>query len=207
MKHIITIALFLISTSALADHQGWSGWRGSSYSNSFQFITESEYIHSDTKFETTRVDEQGVESVETSSRVYKGLGLKTSLGTELVRFVRFSVYHLYRDLSHNPSTSLRGSEVGGETKLNFYGPVVNLQLGLGLDVSRLNHQSIDGSTMYFGSGYTGSVGIERFIAPKASVVFTVKAQQENLKPEESAVKTRAHSSNVGAGLALILWLD
>lgn len=205
MKKLIAI-LMLCSSPALADHAGWSGYRGG-YDGSYQFITESEFMQSSTTFTQVVKDSFGNENTQAKQASYKGPGLKTSMSTELARFVRFSTYHLYRDQSNNPADSMRGSEVGGEIKLSFWGPVVNLQLGLGLSGSRLNHQNTEGSTIYFGTGGMGTIGIERFIASKASVVFTVKAQQEELVAEEKSKNITAHSSTVGVGIALLLWLN
>lgn len=207
MKRLLMVLLLSLgSVPALADHAGWSGYRGG-YDGSYQFITESEFIQSSTTFTQVSKDLFGNATPTVREVAYKGPGLKTSMSTELARFVRFSTYHLYRDQSNNPADSMRGSELGGEIKLSFWGPVVNLQLGLGLSGSRLNHQNMEGSTIYFGTGGMGTIGIERFIASKASVVFTVKAQQEELTAEEKSKNISARSSTVGAGVALLLWLN
>lgn len=205
-KALVPLSALLTNVTAYADHAGWSSYRGG-YGGSYQFITESEFIQSSTTFLLPPSEEALVQTPQQKTASYKGPGLKTSMSTELVRFVRFSAYHLYRDQSNNLSDSMRGSEVGGEMKLSFWGPVVNLQLGLGLSGSRINHQNKEGATVYFGTGYAGSVGIERFIASNASIVFTIKGQQEELRAEETSKNIQAQSSTVGAGLALVLWLN
>lgn len=188
----LTIIMMLISTSAFADHYSWSGNRGGFYSNSYQFLTASEGLHSSVN-DTTETKE------------YKGLGLRTGLGTELVRFVRFSGYHEYRDISNNATDSLRGSELGADCKVSFFGPILNLHLGVGLYSMRLLHQKDDQATIYFGSGSAGIFGFERFLSEKSSITFDARVAEENLKAEVGEAKL--NNKMYGASLALLLWFN
>lgn len=200
MKRLVLLTSILLSGTALGyDHAHWSGSRGSYYRNSYQFTTQTEMLHS-----RVELEEDGVRE---SLGTFKGPGIKASLGVELVRFVRFSAYHLYRDQSNNPSNSLRGSEVGGVIKVSFYGPVINLNLGIGASATRTVQQNLDGATVYFGQGMTSLFEFERFLAEKLSFTFGFKGQQERLSPEDTSLKHALKASTVGINLGLTLWLE
>jgi hypothetical protein len=198
MKKSLIAFMLLGSSQAFAygDHSDWSLRRGSPYQGSYQFITETEVLR------TIMRSEDNIEKT-----TFKGMGLKTGIGVELVEFVRFSTYHLYRDTSANPNTSLRGSEVGGDIKTSFYGPVVNVEFGLGLNASSLTDQRSTESIRYFGKGYTGSIGFERFVGQRASIVFTLKGQREDLRPEITSIEKAPILNTTGACLSLLLWLN
>lgn len=202
MNKILMLVGLLFSSSSFAygNHASWSQNRGG-MNLPYLFTTQSEVISSQLSITGTDQDSKQF------NQSFSGLGFKTELGTEVFKFARFSTYHLYRDTAANEDQSLRGSEVGGEIKLSFYGPVLNIQFGLGINGSRLLYQNPTDSRYYYGTGYTGSVGFERFLASKASVLFTIKGQNESLRPEESAYKEDASISSVGGALGLILWLD
>lgn len=193
----------LISTSVYAydDHSSWSQSRGS-YSGSYQYITETEVWQSNATLMSK--DFYGKETA--MSTPYKGLGFRVGAGTELARFVRFSAYSSSRDLSNSLTDSLRSYQVGGETAVSFYGPVLNLQFGLGLFASRQHQQKPNEGRTFIGSGFTGSVGFEKFISQKASVMFTVRGQQETLRPDEKESRDVLNVSSTGAAFALILWM-
>lgn len=202
MKTFIFLLTFLWAGTGYSyySHGSWSAKRGSPYYLPYLFITQSEGIHS-------KLTLTNDETEETEVTNFKGMGLKTALGTEISRFARFSAYHLYRDTSESKAVSLRGTEIGGEIKLSFYGPVVNLEFGLGLHGSKLIYQNPTDSRSFIGNGYTGSVGFERFIDSRASVMFTLKGQKETLRPEETKRKESAELNSYGGALAFILWLN
>lgn len=203
MKSIFAALILVSSSSAFAygDHAGWSNERGNSYNGSYQLINETEAIH------TTMTTPDPKNNNASTSVEYKGMAMKVGMGVELAKFARFSVYEEYRDTSNNLSTSLRGPEVGGDVKLSFFGPVVNVQFGLGISGSQLVDQREGFAGTYYGSGLTGSVGLERFLAPKCSIVFTVKGEQESLTPELKDNELRPQLTTIGLGAALLLWLN
>jgi len=201
-KYVILAALCSAGTSyAYDDHASWSQSRGS-YSGSYQYITETEAWQSNATLLSK--DPYGKETV--MSTPYKGLGFRVGVGTELARFVRFTAYSSSRDLSNSLTDSLRSYQIGGETAVSFYGPVLNLQFGLGLFASRQHQQKPNEGRTFIGSGFTGSVGFEKFISQKASVMFTVRGQQETLRPDESESRDVLGVSSTGAAFALVLWM-
>lgn len=203
MKRYAILAAICGATQSYAydDHASWSQGRGS-YSGSYQYITETEAWQSNATLLST--DSLGNET--TTSTPYKGLGFRVGLGVELARFVRFTAYSSSRDLSNSLTDSLRAYQAGGETAVSFYGPVINLQFGLGVFASRQHQQKPNEGRTYLGSGFTGSVGFEKFISQKASVMFTVRGQQETLRPDEKNSRDTLSVSSTGASLALILWM-
>lgn len=203
MNKLILLNAALISASGYAydDHASWSQSRGS-YSGSYQYITETEAWQSNATLLSK--DSYGKETAV--STPYKGLGFRVGAGTELARFVRFTAYSSSRDLSNSLTDSLRSYQVGGETAVSFYGPVLNLQFGLGLFASRQHQQKPNEGRTFIGSGFTGSVGFEKFISQKASVMFTVRGQQETLRPDEKESSDVLGVSSTGAAFALVLWM-
>ena len=201
----LLLVAFLLATPAYGydNHEGYSNSRGG-YDLPYLFITQSEGIHSTATFATPN-PESDEDTISKTN--YKGVALKTAIGTELVRFVRFSAYHLHKDLQNSPSNSLRGTELGGEVKLNFSGPVVNIQFGLGLFGSRNTFQTNDGGVVYYGNGFQGTLGFERFLSNQASFLFTLKAQSEDLTGEERSNQTKIQVQTAGAAAALVLWLN
>jgi hypothetical protein len=201
-KYLVFSALTFASTGyAYDDHASWSQGRGSYY-GAYQYITETEAWQS--KATLLSVDERGKETVSVTP--YKGLGFRAGVGVELARFVRFTAYSSSRDLSNSVVDSLRSYQLGGEGALSFYGPVVNLQFGVGIFGSRQLQQKPNEGKTYIGSGFTGSVGFEKFISQKASVIFSVRGQQESLRPDSKESSDNLSVSSTGASLALSLWM-
>lgn len=202
------IKVLLLTTSTLAmnayaynDHASWSEGRGSYY-GSYQYITETQLWQSNATLKST--DDLGNES--TTMTPYKGAGFRVSFGTELAKFARFTTYSSYRDLTNSLTDSLRAYQVGGEGSLTFSGPVVNLQLGVGLFGSRQLQQKPGIGKTYAGTGTTALVGIEKFIAPNASVIFSLRSQRESLRSDQKSSSDALDVSSNGASFALALWM-
>lgn len=191
--------LFLYAVPAYADHQGWSSYRGG-YQESYQFTSSVETLQS-----TMTIEDKEL-STTTTSR-YRGLGFKSAIGVELGRFVRFDAYHIYEDTSSNLANSLRGDEIGGDIKLSFYGPIVNVNFGLGVFGSTLVNQTPESALRYYGQGYVGTIEIERFLSQTTSVVFQTKDSSQSLHPESSAITTSPQVTTVGLSIGLALWLN
>lgn len=203
INKLIMLSISFVSVSGYAydDHASWSQSRGS-YNGSYQYITETEAWQSN----ATLLSKNAYGKEIAASTPYKGLGFRVGVGTELARFVRFTAYSSSRDLSNSLTDSLRSYQVGGETAVSFYGPVLNLQFGLGLFASRQHQQKPNEGRTFLGSGLTGSVSFEKFISQKASVMFTVRGQQETLRPDEKESRDVLSISSTGAAFALVLWI-
>jgi hypothetical protein len=203
LNNAILFSAVLVATNSYAydDHASWSSGRGSYY-GSYQYITETEGWQSTATLLSK--DQLGRETQNTTP--YKGLGFRAGLGIELARFVRFSAYSASRDLTNSTSDSLRSYQLGGETAVSFYGPVLNIQFGIGAFASRQLQQKPNDGRTYLGSGFTGSVGFERFISQKASMILNVRSQQESLRPDDKDSKDNLLINSTGASLALSLWM-
>lgn len=203
LNNAILFGVILGSSSGYAydNHAGWASSRGGYY-GSYQYITETEGWQSTATLLTK--DKFGRESQATTS--YKGLGFRVGLGIELARFVRFSAYSSSRDLTNSTVDSLRSYQLGGETAVSFYGPILNIQFGIGAFASRQLQQKPNDGRTYLGSGFTGSVGFERFISQKASVLLNVRTQQESLRPDDKDSRDNLLINSTGASLALSLWM-
>jgi hypothetical protein len=203
LNNAILFGAVLVSANSYAydDHASWSSSRGNYY-GSYQYITETEGWQSTATLLSK--DQFGRETQTTTP--YKGLGFRAGLGVELAKFVRFSAYSASRDLTNSTSDSLRSYQLGGETAVSFYGPVLNIQFGIGLFASRQLQQKPNDGRTYLGSGFTGSVGFERFISQKASMIFSIRSQQESLRPDDKDSKDKLLINSTGASLALSLWM-
>lgn len=200
---ILSLVTSTLTVNAYAynDHASWSEGRGP-YGGSYQYTTETQLWQSSAVLTST--DELGSETTTTTP--YKGVGFRVSFGTELARFARFTTYSSYRDLTNSLTDSLRAYQVGGEGSLTFSGPVVNLQLGVGLFGSRQLQQKPGAGKTYAGTGTTALIGIEKFIASNASVIFSFRSQQESLKSDQKLSSDVLDVSSSGASFALALWM-
>ena len=184
MKKTILIGYYFYSAVAYGGHQNWS----KASSNLQQFTTQSEVL------ESSFLEQE--ENIK-----YKGYGLKSSIAYSSP--IRLSAYHLYRDTSKSLSNSIRGSELGVDAKLPLYGSALNVVVGLGFNGCRLIKQTPDESLVYFGQGYSGSLGFERFVRDRVSVTLSIKDQAESLRSTER----EASLSTLGLAFAISLWLN
>lgn len=202
MKKVLVCAAAILTTTpafSYGDHSSWSSYRGSYYSDAYQFTTGVEVLQTALTVTDPSTDTSTVTQ-------YRGLGFKTSVGTELARFVRFDVFNTYQDISADPLHSIRGAELGGDIRLSFAGPVANLNFGLGLFGSSLVNQTPTSSYRYYGQGCVGLFEIEKFLSPASSFSFTVAGKQQTLKPESSSVLTRSQLNTLGISFGVTLWL-
>lgn len=202
MKKLIYVLGCLSSTTVFAynDHSSWSTGRTSYTNTAYQFTTGMQALQST----LSMVDS---ETNEASSLQYRGIGFKSSIGTEIGRFVRFDVFNTYQDCSADPMNSLRGAEIGGDVKLSFAGPVLNINFGAGAFASSLVNQTALSSYRYYGQGFLGSVEIEKFISPGSSISLAAEGKQQTLKPELTSVTLRPELNTVGLSINVTLWLN
>lgn len=188
------------------EHSDWSWNRNSSYRGSYQYITETQAVNASTLLTSKSLDQFDEQVENQQAQSFRGSAVKIGAGIELVRFVRFEAYSLHKDLSENLNSSLRGVEVGGTASVSFYGPVVNIQFGLGLLGSRLHKQSQTEGSIYYGTGYAGILSFEKFIARRASVLFSIKGSEQSFSSERQSFESKLEMKEISAGFALVLWI-
>jgi len=146
---------------------------------------------------------------EDESSFWKGYGIRTSAGLELMKFIQFSAGHTFVNMreKNDGLQSLRGSRLNGEAKLVFYSPVGNLEGGMGVLASRLDFQQGLEVGDYYGSGSYYSLGLNYFVTGNLSFFGGMKMIKENLVKNGGASKIeniKTDTTSLGTGFSL--WL-
>lgn len=182
--------------------------RSSTYSHVFvQQSVEGEYG----KVVSTgsKADESGAMVSTTSNQFWKGYGIGTSVGIELMKFVQFTAGHTFVNLRYRDDAleRLSGSRLNAGMRLSFLAPVGNLEVGAGLLGSRLDYQKQLENASFYGSGYYTSLGINYYMNSRVSVYFEAKMNQENLvRSSGSSVTTNMQSGTTLMGAGFRIWL-
>jgi hypothetical protein len=199
----------LWSGAALAQGHGYVNYMRSSTS-SYVFVQQSidgEYGQHSTEGEAK--DETGKTSSYEDKQYWKGYGIGTSVGLELMKFVQFVAGHTFVNLRHKDDAleSLSGSRVHGGLRLVFTAPVANLELGSGLTGSRLDYQKQLENSSFYGSGFYYSVGLNYFMSSRISVYYEAKIVHEHLVRSGGSSSVSAMDTDATAmGLGFRIWL-
>lgn len=168
-------------------------------------------LSSDDAKDSAEVDPASPTSEDGATKVFRGYALKTSLGVEMRKFVRFSLSHALVDLKDRDDglSSLRGSRISGNFGLVFQGPLVNVEVGGGADGGRYDFQKDEIRAGMVSSGYHASLGIEHFVTSRVSIVSQMLMESERLVRDSGADDDRVPSGCLLEGRAisfgLYLW--
>jgi hypothetical protein len=157
----------------------------------------------------SKADESGAMVTTTSNQFWKGYGIGTSLGIELMKFVQFTAGHTFVNLRYRDDAleRLSGSRLNAGMRLSFLAPVGNLEAGAGLLGSRLDYQKQLENASFYGSGYYTSLGLNYYMNSRVSVYFEAKMNQENLvRSSGSSVTTNMQSGTTLMGAGFRIWL-
>lgn len=161
---------------------------------------------------TAAVKEIGSDGQETQkdvSQYWKGYGIVTSVGLELLRFVQFVAGHTFVNMRYKDDAleSLNGSRITAGMRLVFSAPVANLEAGAGLLGSRLDYQKQLQNASYYGSGNYYSLGLNYFLSSKISFYYEAKLESEHLVRNGGSSLTEAIDTNMTLmGLGFRIWL-
>lgn len=143
------------------------------------------------------------------SKAWRGFGLSSSVGMEILRFLHFQVGHTFVNLTGQDDglSSLAGSRLHAGGRAVFTAPVANLELGAGVLGSRLDYRQEMNSTSLYGSGSYASIGLSYFVTPQVSIYGEGRMVREHLvrsggSPLSSAIDTDMTS----AGMGFRIWL-
>ncbi|MEY4631371.1 MAG: hypothetical protein RIQ81_1491 [Pseudomonadota bacterium] len=144
-----------------------------------------------------------------SSDSWRGFGIGTSFGLEVLKFVQFTSGHTFVSLRRNDDglQTLSGSRLHAGAKFVFTAPLANLELGGGVLGSRMDLVQRLQRGDYYGSGLFYSLGMNYFLSSQVSVFGTLKTLQERLVQTggDSTYDTiRNNSTTVGTGFSI--WL-
>lgn len=150
-----------------------------------------------------------VGSLGPSSDSWRGFGIGTAFGLEVLKFVQFTSGHTFVSLRRNDDglQTLSGSRLHAGAKFVFTAPLANLELGGGMLGSRMDFVQRLQRGDYYGSGLYYSLGLNYFLSSQVSVFGTLKTLQERLVQTggDSTYDTiRNSSTTVGAGFSI--WL-
>lgn len=144
-----------------------------------------------------------------TSDSWRGFGIGTNFGLEVMKFIQFTGGHTLVSLRRNDDglQTLSGSRFNAGARFVFMAPLANLELGGGIIASKMDLvQRLDRAN-YYGSGMYYSMGMNYFLSSQVSVFGSIKTVQENLvkgSGNTSFDTIRNDSTTIGAGFSI--WL-
>jgi hypothetical protein len=145
----------------------------------------------------------------TESENWKGYGIGTSLGLEIMNFVQFTAGHTFVNMRHKDDSleSLSGSRLHAGARLVFEAPVANLELGGGLLGSRMDYQKQLENASFYGSGVYYSLGLNYFTSSQVSFYFEAKMSKEHLVQSGGSANVKSIDTNTTSmGLGFRIWM-
>ena len=197
---VMVLGLLLSSTGFAQSHRYLNTMRSST--NSHIFVSQSV----DGEFGEFMM-EYGEGPKETQK--WKGYGLGTNVGIELLKFVQFNLGHNFVNLQNTKGSleSLRGSRLNLGTRFVFLSPIGNLEFGGGLLGSRLDYQKQLEHGSYYGSGMYYTVGMNYFINSKVSFFGHANMNEEHMIQNNGSATIKAMDYETTLfGLGFRIWL-
>ena len=138
------------------------------------------------------------------SRAWRGFGIGSSVGMEVLRFLHFQVGHTFVNLTGQDDgfASLSGSRLHAGGRAVFTSPISNLELGAGVLGSRMDYRRQLESSSLYGSGSYASFGLNYFVSPRLSIYGEGRVMQEHLVRSggsalEAPIDTKMTSMSAG----------
>jgi hypothetical protein len=151
----------------------------------------------------------GVEEGFTDDQFWKGYGIGTTAGLEIMKFIQFVAGHTFVNMRHKDDAleSLNGSRLHAGARLSFLSPVANLELGAGVQGSRLDYQKQLDNGSFYGSGTYYSLGLNYFVSSKVSFYYEAKMAREHLvRNGGSAAANAFDTDSTMMGLGFRIWM-
>ncbi len=129
-----------------------------------------------------RLIQSGQEANDVNSQIWRGYGLRNSVGVEVMKFIQFSVSHTFLNMRAKADSrdNLSGSRLTGEGRFVFASPIGNLELGGGMIGARYDYRDLTSSSDFLGSGYYYSLGVDYFLSSRLSFYIHGKSFRENM---------------------------
>jgi|GEM_PF-841973 len=151
----------------------------------------------------------GLGNLGPSSDSWRGFGIGTNFGLEVMKFVQFTGGHTFVSLRRNDDglQTLSGSRLNAGARFVFMAPLANLELGGGVLASRMDFvQRLDRAD-YYGSGMYYSIGMNYFLSSQVSVFGTVKTVSEHLiKGSGNTSYDTINNDSTTIGTGFSIWL-
>lgn len=151
----------------------------------------------------------GLEALGPSSDSWRGFGIGTNFGLEVLKFIQFTGGHTYVSLRRNDDglQTMSGSRFNAGARFVFMAPLANLELGGGILASRMDFVQRLQRAEFYGSGLYYSVGMNYFLTSQVSVFGTVKTIQESFvrgSGDSSFKAIENQTTSIGTGFSI--WL-
>lgn len=208
-RMLISLSALVLSSTAMAQSHAYiTQMRSSTTSHVFvQQSVDGEYGRYSVMGSIK--DEDGTKKSFTDSQTWKGYGIGTTFGLEMMKFVQFIAGHTFINMRYRDDAlqSLNGSRLHAGMRLVFQAPVANLELGSGLQGSRLDYQKQLDNASFYGSGMYYSIGANYFMSNAVSVYFEAKQSKEHLvRTGGSSAAEQIDTSTTQMGLGFRIWL-
>lgn len=145
----------------------------------------------------------------TSKAYWRGYGIGTTLGLEMMKFVQVNAGHTFVNLRSRDDglESLAGSRLHAGLRLAFSAPLANLEIGGGVIGSRLDYQKGLENVSVYGSGAYYSLGLNYFLSSRVSCYAEAKLSNEHLvRQGGSQSLSSIDTETTHMGLGFRIWL-
>lgn len=208
-RMLFSLSALVLSSTAMAQSHGYiNSMRSSTTSHVFvQQSVDGEYGRYSVLGSTKNDD--GTKTPFVDSQTWKGYGIGTTFGLEMMKFVQFIAGHTFVNMRYRDDSlqSLNGSRIHAGMRLAFQAPVANLELGGGLQGSRLDYQKQLENASFYGSGMYYSIGANYFMSNAISVYFEAKQTKEHLvRTGGSSVAEQIDTATTQMGAGFRIWL-
>ena len=142
-------------------------------------------------------------------QLWKGYGIGTTVGIELIKFIQFTTGHSFINMRYKDDAleSLIGSRVHAGMRAVFLSPVGNLEAGAGLQGERLDYQKQLDHASFVGNGVYYSLGINYFLSSRVSLYYEGKMTSDHLvRNGGSSVVEAIDTDTTVMGLGFRLWM-
>ncbi len=145
----------------------------------------------------------------TQNQFWKGYGIDTSFGLEIMKFIQFVAGHTLVNQKYKDDALERmtGSRLHGGVRLVFSAPLANLELGLGARAARLDYQKQLENAEFYGSGSYYSLGLNYFLTSRFSIYGEGSTTKDHLvRGGGSAGVSSMDTTSNELGFGFRIWL-
>ena len=177
----VAVSVALAPAAAAQTHNYINMMRSSTESHLFvQQSLDGEYGKYTTEGDVAT--EGGGHKTFSQTNFWKGYGIGTSIGLEVLKFVQMVAGHTFVNLRYKDDAleSLNGSRLTAALRLVFLAPIGNLEAGSGITGARLDYQKQLDNASFYGNGVYYSLGLNYFVNGRVSFYYEAKTQREHL---------------------------
>lgn len=206
-KKILVALIYMVIGTLAQSQKSEAGEYSHSYiENTRSGMVTHYYIGSSIENESAKVliTRNGKESQEN----WRGYGLNTELGMELLKFMRISVNHAFMTAKSETAKGVdtTGSRAGVSNYFIFSSPIGNLEMGGGLNLSRYEFQDgYDRANIYGENTYFG-LGVNYYLSYSSSVFVRFKSGSDSgTYGNGPAIMESMEGKTQAVSLGMCLW--